>query len=526
MGQGVGNIVGMAMAREHLAATFNAPGRELIDYRVFGLCSDGDLMEGVASEAASLAGHLGLGNIVLLYDDNHITIDGTTDLSFSEDVGKRFEAYGWHVLAVDGLDADAVEQAVQAGIDETGRPTLIRCRTIIGFGSPHKANSSKAHGSPLGEEEVAATKRELGWPEDKKFYIPNEALKHFRAAIPRGEKLQADWNAALETARAQSPDFSRQWSAFWGRERVIDWETRLPRWSSKDKPLATRKASEEVLNRLAPAMPWLIGGSADLAESNLTYMKDLGDFEKGHFGGRNLRFGIREHGMGAILNGIALAGPFIPFGSTFLSFLDYMKPSVRLAALSNLPVIYVYTHDSIGLGEDGPTHQPVEQLWTMRATPNLWTLRPADPNETAACWRIALERKAGPSALVLTRQSVMTLDPATYKLQPERGAYVLAEASNGKPDLILMATGSEVQLAVKAREQLETEGLATRVVSMPCLELFDAQAREYREAVLPAAITARLAIEAGATCGWWKYTGLAGGVIGLDRFGASAPARY
>jgi len=465
LGQGVGNIVGMAIAREHLAAMFNTPDRELINFHVFGICSDGDMMEGVASEAASLAGHLGLGCITLLYDDNGISIDGSTDITFTENVMQRFEAYGWHVLDVDGLNPDEVEAAVKAGVGETARPTFIRCRTIIGFGSPHKAGTAKAHGSPLGDEEVAATKRNLGWPDDKFFYVPNEALKHFRLAVKRGADLQMQWERELDQAKIAAPGFSQIWERFWNFTLPKDWKEKLPVWSGNDKPVATRKASEKVINSLAPALPWMIGGSADLAESNLDYMEGLGDFEKGNRNGRNLRFGVREHGMGAILNGIALTAPFIAHGATFLNFLDYMKPSVRLAALSGIPVIYVYTHDSIGLGEDGPTHQPVEHLWHMRATPNLWVMRPADANETAQCWKLAIERRDGPTALCLTRQNLPVLDPTMFSLRVERGGYVLSEASREVPDLIIMATGSEVQLALGAQKELEVQGLSTRVVS-------------------------------------------------------------
>jgi transketolase len=524
LGQGEGNLVGMAIAREHLAARFNTPEHELINFRIFGLCSDGDMMEGVASEAASLAGHLGLGCITLLYDANSVSLDGPADLSFSEDVAKRFEAYGWHVQDVDGLDSDAVETAVKAAVAETTRPSFIRCHTIIGYGSPHKAGTSKAHGSPLGEEEVKLAKREYGWPEDKVFYIPNEAQKHFRTALTRGAELEQEWKRKLEAAKNASPDLRSQWDTFWNRALPADWQKKLPVWTAQDKPVATRKASEKVINALAPFMPWMFGGAADLVESNMTYMNDSGDFEKGNYGQRNLRFGVREHAMGAILNGIALTAPFTAFGSTFLNFVDYMKPSVRLAALSDLPVIYVYTHDSIGLGEDGPTHQPIEQLWTMRATPNLWVFRPADANETSLSWKLAIERRNGPCALSLSRQNLPILDPSVYgDLRVERGGYILAEASRKPADVILIATGSEVALALRAREQLETQGVATRVVSMPCTELFDLQDAAYRSSVLPHVIVNRIAIEAGATCGWWKYAGTDGDVIGLDRFGASAP---
>lgn len=525
LGQGVGNIVGMAIAREHLAARFNASNHPLIDYRIFGLCSDGDLMEGVASEAASLAGHLALGSIVLLYDDNKITIDGRTDMTFTEDVGKRFMSYGWHVVQADGLDAADVESAVQKGIDEAIRPTLIVCRTTIGYGSPNKADTSKVHGSPLGAEEIALTKRAMGFPEDQSFYIPDEALQHFRIAVKKGQELEEEWTKALEHAKKSSPNFSKEWASFWSRELPEDREHLLPSWTGTDKPVATRKASEHVLHKLVPALPQLIGGSADLAESNLTYMPGAGDFQAGNPMGRNIRFGIREHAMGAVLNGIALSGPFVPFGSTFMTFLDYLKPSLRLAALAHLPVIYVFTHDSIGVGEDGPTHQPVEHIWSLRITPNVWVLRPADANETAQCWNIALQRLDGPCALILTRQNLPILDPQKYPSGgAKRGGYILAECSRGEPDVILIGTGSEVALALSARERLEQDGISTRVVSMLCVELFEQQPQDYRDSVLPKSTINRIAIEAGATAGWWKYVGSFGDVIGLDHFGASAPA--
>ncbi len=523
LGQGVGNMVGIAIAREQLAAMFNTTDHELINFRVFGICSDGDMMEGVASEAASLAGHLGLGCITLLYDDNKISIDGSTDLAFTENVAARFEAYGWHVLDADGLNPDDVEAAVCAGIAETKRPTLIRCRTIIGYGAPNKQGTAKAHGAPLGADEVAATKRTFGWPDDKSFYVPHEAQKHFRLALKRGADWQAEWERSLEQAKSASPEFKQQWEAFWNFSLPKDWKDKLPTWSGSEKPLATRKASEKTINALAPMLPWMVGGSADLAESNLNYMNGLGDFEKDNRAGRNLRFGVREHGMGAILNGLALTAPFIAHGATFLNFLDYMKPSVRLAALSGIPVIYVYTHDSIGLGEDGPTHQPVEHLWHMRATPNLWVMRPGDANETAQCWKLAIERRDGPTALCLTRQNLPIIDPQAHSIRVERGGYVLSEASSGTAELILLATGSEVMLALGAQQELEQGGIPTRVVSMPCLELFESQPDSYKRSVLPSEVKNRLAVEAGATIGWWKYVGELGAVVGLDRFGMSAP---
>ncbi|MDD5088349.1 MAG: transketolase [bacterium] len=524
LGQGIGNIVGMAIAREHLAARFNSPQRELINFRAFGLCSDGDLMEGVASEACSLAGHLGLGAITLLYDDNRITIDGHTELAFTENVAGRFEAYGWQVLRADGMNAEEVDAAVREGLAETERPTLIICRTTIGFGSPNKADKSAVHGSPLGEEEVARTKRALGWPEDRAFYIPNEAFKHFRAAAAKGAARAAEWKQTLQSALAESEEFRREWNAFWNREIPANWMETLPSWDGA-KPVATRKISQQVLQAISAATKNLLGGSADLAESNLTYLDGAGDFQKQNRRGRNLRFGIREHAMGAIANGLAHAAPFIPFASTFLTFSDYMRPAIRVAALAHLPVIYVFTHDSIGLGEDGPTHQPVEQLWSLRAMPNLFVFRPADAHETALCWKLALERTDGPSALALTRQNLPVLDRRAHlPMQVERGAYVLKESSSAIPQVILLAAGSEVSLALNAREILERDGLGVRVVSVPCVELFDAQPLAYRQSVLPDDIGNRIAIEAGASCGWWKYVGSRGDVVGLDRFGASAPA--
>lgn len=520
LGQGVGNIVGIAIARENLAAMF---GSDLVNFRVFGICSDGDLMEGVSAEAASLAGHLGLGCITLLYDDNKITIDGSTEQAFTEDVGARFAAYGWQVLDCDGLDVDAVDAAMTKGIAETTRPTLIRCRTTIGFGSPNKAGSPKVHGAPLGDEELALTKKNLGWDETKFFYVPTEVSKHFRQLAANGAELQKSWTSSLNS-RCNDVQFAEQWKAFWKRQLPANWEAKLPKWSGAEKPIATRKASEKCLHALSETLSNMIGGSADLVESNLTYLEGRGDFQRHSRGGKNLRFGIREHGMGAILNGIAATAPYVSFGATFLCFLDYMKPSVRIAALSHLPVIYVYTHDSIGLGEDGPTHQPVEQVSHMRATPNLWVFRPGDANETAECWKLAVKRSDGPCALVLTRQNLPVLDTAIHgELHVEKGAYVVAEATGGTPQLILMASGSELQHAMNARLKLEVEGTPTRVVSMPCVELFDQQPAAYRESVLPRSVRARIAVEAGATSGWWKYVGLDGEVIGMDTFGASAP---
>ncbi len=524
LGQGVGNIVGIAIAREILAAMFNREQHEVINYRVFGICSDGDLMEGVAAEAASLAGHLGLGSIVMLYDDNRITIDGSTDIAFTEDVGARFESMGWHVLACDGMDLNEVDGAIREGIAENTRPTLIRCRTQIGFGSPNRAGTSKVHGAPLGDEELRLTKRALGLPENEPFFVPSEVFKHMGAARTRGVELQATWQSLLEDTHKAHPGLQSEWQQFWSRRLPEKWADTLPSWKTGDKPIATRKASEMCLHALKD-LPWIVGGSADLVESNLTYLEGRGDFQKSTRGGRNIRFGIREHAMGAILNGIASSAPFIPFGATFLNFLDYMKPSVRLAALSHLPVLYVFTHDSIGLGEDGPTHQPIEHLSHLRATPNLWTMRPADANETAQCYRAALERTDGPVALCLTRQALPILSYEGEQNPVELGAYVIADAAVDSPDVILMASGSEVEIAMAAKTLIEREGVHARVVSVPCMELYDMQPKAYRDHVLPQNVRARVAIEAAATLSWWKYVGLDGEVIGLDRFGASAPAK-
>jgi len=522
LGQGVGNIVGMAIARDMLAAMFNREGNEVIDYRVFGICSDGDLMEGVAAEAASLAGHLGLGSIVMLYDDNKITIDGSTEIAFTEDVGARFESYGWQVLACDGLDLEEVDQAIREGLADTERPTLIRCRTQIGYGSPNKAGTSKVHGAPLGDEELALTKRALGLPENEKFHVPSEVFKHMGAARQQGAERQTQWQSSLDSALFAEPGLQSKWQMFWSRRLPEKWADKLPVWKTSDKPVATRKASEMCLHAVTE-FPWIVGGSADLVESNLTYLEGMGDFQRDSRHGRNIRFGIREHGMGAILNGMASSGPFMVFGATFMNFLDYMKPSVRIAALSHLPVLYIFTHDSIGLGEDGPTHQPIEHLSHMRAVPNLWTMRPADANETAQCYRVALERTNGPVALCLTRQALSILPYEGERIPVELGAYVLADADGAHPQAILIASGSEVEIALEAKKLLDAKRISTRVVSIPCSELFDAQSAAYRDSVLPPGVRLRIGIEAGATQSLWKYVGLDGDVIGLDHFGASAP---
>jgi transketolase len=524
LGQGFANGVGMAIAERFLAATFNRPGFPIFDHYTYAIVSDGDLMEGVSHEAASLAGHLGLDKLIYLYDDNEISIEGSTDITFTEDVPARFRAYGWYVQEVDGYDLDGIESAIRAAQEATERPALIVCHTHIAYGSPNKQDTAGAHGAPLGKEEVALTKEALGWSPDAHFFIPEEALAVFRRAIEQGKQAEAEWNEAFTRYREAYPEKAALLETLWAGELPAGWVDALPTFTPADGPLATRKASGAVLNALAPALPTLIGGSADLAPSTNTLLGGYDDFQRATPAGRNLRFGVREHNMGSVLNGMALHGGVLPYGATFLVFSDYMRPPVRLAALMHLPVVYVWTHDSVWIGEDGPTHQSVEHLAALRAIPNLVVVRPADANETAAAWRVALERRHGPTALALTRQKLPVLsetrrDPAETVA---RGAYVLAE-STGIPDVILIASGSEVYLALEARGLLAQKGVAVRVVSMPSWELFDAEPESYREAVLPPQVTARLAIEAGVTQGWAKYVGLGGDVMGLERFGASAP---
>ena len=524
LGQGFANGVGMAIAERFLAATFNRPGFPVFDHFTYAIVSDGELMEGVSHEAASLAGHLGLGKLIYLYDDNEISIEGSTDITFTEDVPARFRAYGWQVQEVDGHDLDQIDAAIRAARAETFRPSLVVCHTHIAYGSPNKQDSASAHGAPLGEEEVRRTKEALGWSPDAHFFIPEEVAAEFRQAVERGRAAETEWCEGFERYTAAYPAEAGLLKTLWAGKLPEGWETALPTFAAGDGPLATRKASGAVLNALTTALPTLIGGSADLAPSTNTLLKDSGDFQRESPAGRNLRFGVREHGMGAILNGMALHGGVLVYGGTFLIFSDYMRPPVRLAAMMHLPVVYVWTHDSVWLGEDGPTHQPIEQLAALRAIPNLVVIRPADANETAAAWRVALERRDGPTALALTRQKLPVLsepsrDPGgTVAL----GAYILADSS-GIPAIILIASGSEVHLALEARDLLAEKGVAVRVVSMPSWELFEKQPASYREAVLPQGVRARLAIEAGVAQGWERYAGPAGDVIGLDRFGASAP---
>ena len=541
LGQGFGNGVGLAMAEAHLAACHNRPGFEIVNHFTYGLVSDGDLMEGVSSEAASLAGHLKLGKLIYLYDDNHVTLSAGTDLTFTEDRARRFEAYGWHVQTVaDGNHLDAIDRALRAARYETKRPSLILVRTHIGYGSPHKQDSFESHGSPLGADEVRLTKQNLDWPVQPSFLIPDRAGGHFRKAIEHGKLLEAEWGDKFSTYSRAFPDLATAFEQISSGELPGGWDKDIPIFPADAKGLATRVAGGKVMNAVASRLPALIGGSADLNPSTFTALSGQGDFEpagetlcdkqgavEGNwaYAGRNLYFGVREHGMGAILNGMAAHGGTVPFGATFLIFSDYMRPPIRLAAMMRLHVIYVFTHDSLALGQDGSTHQPVEQLAGLRAVPGLTVIRPGDANETATAWRVALEAANHPVALVLTRQNVPTLDRSAFAAADglRRGAYVLAEAPNGKPDLILIASGSEVGLVVAARQKLQDQGVMARVVSMPSWELFDAQSKNYRQEVLLPSIHARLAVEAGASQGWHRYVGDRGDVLGVDRFGASAP---
>lgn len=525
LGQGFATGVGMAMAQKYLAARFNRPGHELLDYRIYGIVSDGDLMEGVSHEAASLAGHLGLDNLIYLYDDNHISIEGSTDLAFTEDAGKRFEAYGWFVQRLsDGNDFAAIGQAIEAAQSAQGKPSIIMVRTHIAYGAPHAQDTAEAHGAPLGEEEVKLTKQAYGWPVEAKFLVPDEARAEFRKAMDRGDTAEAEWGQRLAAYRQASPDLAAEWDRFVKGELPDGWKDKLPSFKPADGAMATRQASGKVLAAIAPSLPTLLGGSADLAPSNNTYVKGLGDFSKANYGGRNFHFGVREHAMGSILNGMALSG-LIPYGGTFMIFSDYARPAIRLAALMEAHSIFVFTHDSIFLGEDGPTHQPIEHLPALRAILNLMLIRPADANETAVAWRVAIERRGGPVALALTRQVLPVIDGSKYASAEglARGGYVLADAPAESPEVILIATGSEVAVALEAFEKLAAEGIAVRVVSLPSWDIFERQPQAYKDEVLPPAVTARLAIEAAAPLGWDRYVGPKGAVIGMTRYGASAP---
>ncbi len=526
LGQGFANGVGLAIAERFLAAHFNRPDHEIVSHYTYAIVSDGDLMEGVSHEAASLAGHLGLGKLIYLYDDNHISIEGNTDIAFTEDRAARFKAYGWQVQEVkDGNDMAAIEKALLSAQKEVLRPSLITVRTHIGYGSPNKQDSASAHGEPLGLAEIKLTKENLGWPLKPEFHIPEEVLSRFREAIAKGKQQEHEWQNRFSNYEKAYPELANDWNQWLSNDLPAGWDKDLPDFPTDEKGMASRVASGKVLNAIAPNLPNLIGGSADLAPSNKTVLQGEDFFQKDNYHGRNFHFGVREHGMGSILNGIALHGGLIPYGGTFLIFSDYMRPPIRLAALMGLRVIYVFTHDSIGLGEDGPTHQPVEQLAALRAIPNLTVIRPCDANETAEAWRIALNSHQGPVALALMRQNLPTMD--RNKFAPAagltRGAYILKDAPNGKPDLILLASGSEVPIAIEAANKLEEKDKAVRVVSMPSWELFERQTREYRDKVLPPEIKGRVAIEAGITQGWHRYVGDNGRIIGIDHFGASAP---
>ena len=525
LGQGVGNGVGMALAAKHLRAHFERDRSGLFDHRIFGICGDGDLMEGVSSEAASIAGHLGLGNLIYIYDDNHITIDGGTDLSFDENVTERFNAYGWHTQGVDDAnDLVAVSRAIEYAIAEENRPSLIRVRSHIGYGSPNRQDTSKAHGQALGVEEVKLTKRFYGWPEEPAFYVPDEALKHFRDSGARGREYESEWNARFERYAKAHAGEAAEFKSMLAGELPSGWDAELPQFTPKDT-LATRESASRAEQAIAKKVWNLFGGAADLNESTFVDVIDGGDFERHNYAGRNVHFGIREHGMCAILNGVALHGGFIPYGSSFLIFTDYCRPSLRLAALMGVHVIYVFTHDSIGLGEDGPTHQSIEQLSGLRAIPNFTVIRPGDANEAAEAWRAAMMHRGGPVLLALCRQKIPTLDRSAMAPARElaRGAYVLNETKGRTADIILMASGSELHLAVGAKEELEKRGRAVRVVSMPSMELFEKQDAAYRDAVLPPSIRRRLAIEAGAPMSWYRWVGLEGDVVGMTTFGASGP---
>jgi len=524
LGQGVSNSVGMAIAQRWLASKLHKDDYTPFDYRIYAFCGDGDLMEGVSNEAASVAGHLGLSNLIWFYDNNHITIEGHTSLAFTDDVATRFEGWHWNILHVtDVNDLNLVDVAIRAAQREPDRPTLIICDTHIGWGSPDRQDTKEAHGEALGVDEVRKTKIVYGWPPDAQFLVPNEVQSYMSKAVERGAKWEKEWDAKYQAWAAQSPDLAKMWQQMSNQELPAGWDKDIPTFPADAKGIATRDSSAKVENAVAANVPWLIGGSADLYPSTKTLINNGGDFEKGSYSGRNFHFGIREHAMGSILSGMALSC-VRPFGATFFIFSDYMRPAIRLAAMMELPVIYIYTHDSIGLGEDGPTHQSIEQLMSLRAMPRMMTIRPADANEVAEAWRVIMPMKNQPVALVLTRQGVPTFDRTKYAPAAgvAKGAYILAD-SGGTPDIILMGTGSEVQLCVGAYEQLTSEGVKARVVSMPCWELFEKQAAEYQAQVFPAAVKARVSVEAGASLGWCKYVGDSGYSVAHDDFGASAP---
>lgn len=523
LGQGFANAVGMAMAERHLAARFNRNGYEIVDHFTYMMCGDGDMMEGLSSEAASLAGHLGLGRLICIYDDNKISIEGNTDITFTEDVALRFKAYNWHILNVDdGNDTDAIFNALEKAKAETERPSLIVLRTHIAFGSPNKQDTADAHGAPLGEEEVRLTKKILGVPDDRSFFIPEQALNKFRECINAGKQAEDDWQETYRAYSKKYPDLTKQWVDAMSGFLTQGWDAEIPEFSVADGPMATRTASGKVLNAIAEKLPTLIGGSADLAPSNKTYMNAYPEFQKGVYHGRNIRFGVREHAMGAILSGMFLHNGLRPYGGTFLVFADYMRPAIRVASLMNLPIIYVFTHDSIAVGEDGPTHQPVEQLAGLRAIPGLTVIRPADASETAQAWRQAVKNTKGPVALILSRQKLPVLPPDPMENGLADGAYILTDCKD-KPDIILIATGSEVHITLEAQKRLAQENVAVRVVSMPSWELFEQTPQEYKDRVLLPDVAVRLAIEAGSPMGWEHYVGNNAAIIGMNGFGTSAP---
>ena len=531
LGQGFANAIGMAIAQKQLAARFNKPGFEIFDYRIYGICSDGDMMEGVASEAASYAAQLGLGNLIFLYDDNHITIEGNTEITFREDVGKRFEAYGWHVQVLgegSGNDIAAIDLAIQAAKAVTDRPSLIKIRTHIGYGSPNKVDTAEAHGSALGPDEVKLVKEFFGFDPTQSFTVPKEVEQYYRSIGERGVKLEQDWKALFERYRGQYPELAAEYEMALNDQLPKDWEKKIPSFrltDGKEGKLSTRVASGKVLNNIVGSLPRLMGGAADLSPSTETHLKDYSSFSAADPGGRNFHFGIREHAMGAILNGMALTKGIVPFGATFFIFSEYMRPPIRLAAIMKIKPILVYTHDSIGLGEDGTTHQPVEQLISMRSIPNITLIRPADANETALAWKVAVMHRGGPVVLVLTRQNVAIIEGGKYKGSGDlsNGAYILSEPERA-PELILIATGSEVELILQAQQKLNENGIAARVVSMPSWELFEKQDESYKQRVFPKGIKKRLAVEAGSPLGWHKYVTDEGDVLGMTRFGESAPA--
>jgi transketolase len=526
LGQGFANGVGFAIAQKHLAARYNKPGYELFDYRIYTICSDGDLMEGVTSEAASLAGHLQLGNLIYLYDDNHISIEGSTDITFNEDVSSRFRSYGWHVQDLpDVNDVHALELALINAKTETQKPSLIRVRSLIAYGSPNKSGTAGSHGSPLGADELKLVKEFFGFDPEKSFDVPAEVLKFYREKGERGVGYEKKWNETFAKYKEKFPELAAEYELARDGGLPEGWSDKLPVFKGSDPKMATRQASGKVLNAIASSLPNLIGGSADLSPSTETNLKDFDSFTSENRGGRNFHFGIREHAMGSAMNGMALTKGVIPFGATFLMFSEYMRPPIRLAAIMKISPIFVYTHDSIGLGEDGTTHQPIEQLASLRSIPNITVIRPADANETAHAWRVAIEKKGGPTVLVFTRQALPILDQDKYgtAVDLEKGAYILSEASKN-PDLILMATGSEVALIMQAQAKLEEEGISARVVSMPSWELFEKQDADYKEKVLPKANRKRLAVEMASPMGWHKYTTDEGDMLGMTTFGESAPA--